>query len=98
MSESKQLVTDLDKKVDQLLSNLKEAKASNETKDQEISSLKDSIAEQNNLVKELQEKSKAVESTEEFQTDTSEGNSEEVKVKINELVKEIDNCISLLKV
>jgi len=98
MSETKQLVADLDKKVDQLLSNLQDAKTSVVGKDQELTELKKQLTEKDQLIQQLEGQKKELESNPPVQTVESENNSEEIKVRINELVKEIDNCISLLKV
>lgn len=98
MSETKQLVADLDKKVDQLLSHLQDAKTSVVSKDQELNALKNQLTEKNQRIQQLEDEKKELEQNPPVQAVESESNAEEIKVRINELVKEIDNCISLLKV
>ncbi len=59
----------------------------------EIQELKQEINEQKNTIKQLEEKLKIVRIAK--TTESKEGNVE-AKLKINELVREIDKCIGLL--
>ena len=94
MSNTKQLIASLDKKVESLLSKLNEEKSLIAKKNAEILGLNKQLEEKDNVMKTLQEESAARENV---PTGTPE-NSDEMKVKISELVREIDKCISLLKV
>ncbi len=92
MSTTKELLEKLDGKVVNLLSKVKEAKAAEEKKAIEVDSLKNQLAAQEKeleAVKAENEKLKNADNGEE---------KEEIKFKISEMVKEIDKCISLLKV
>jgi len=94
MSNTKQLIASLDKKVESLLSKLNEEKSLLTNKEAEIAGLSKQLEEKDNLMKQLQEQNAARENV----PTSAPDNSEEMKVKISELVREIDKCISLLKV
>ena len=60
----------------------------------EISSLKSTIEIQKNTLNELKEQNKLIKLAKEMSTDNSDNH--ELKIKINELVRDIDRCIDLL--
>ncbi len=92
MSETKELLEKLDLKVSHLLSKLKETNEELNTKNQEIEHLKSQLIAKNDVVTRLEKENVELKSTEPSE------NQEELKFKIGEMVKEIDRCISLLKV
>lgn len=94
MSETKKLIASLDQKVEQLLSNIKEQQATLDKKQGEVDELNKKASDNELKVQELKAKNDSLKSN----PAESNEDSEEMKVKISELVKEIDNCISLLKV
>lgn len=94
MSETKKLIASLDQKVEQLLSNISKQQATLEKKQSEVDELNKKVSDNELMVQELKAKNDSLKSN----PATSNGDSEDMKVKISELVKEIDNCISLLKV
>ena len=92
MSETKGLLEELDGKVSQLLLNIKGLKANSAEKDQAIESLKSELQEKNQMISSLNQE------RDELKKVSSGANQDELKDKIVEMVKEIDRCISLLKV
>jgi len=60
----------------------------------EISSLKSTIEIQKNTLNELKEQNKLIKLAKEMSPDNSDNH--ELKIKINELVRDIDRCIDLL--
>lgn len=60
----------------------------------EISSLKSTIEIQKNTLNELKEQNKFIKLAKEMSTDNSDNH--ELKIKMNELVRDIDRCIDLL--
>lgn len=92
MSETKGLLEELDGKVSKLLSNLKELDARSTKQNQEINDLKNELTEKNEALELLKSENEALKK--EIPTE----NQDELKFKIGEMVKEIDRCISLLKV
>ena len=95
MSETKQLIEELDKKVASLIEKLIGLRKQVGEKDREIEELRTRLKDQVETVTRLETENTELRSglTESGPVDTAE-----VKTKINELVKEIDSCISLLKV
>lgn len=94
MSDTKQLIHTLDQKVEQLLLNIKEQKSALAAKTDEVNALNDKLTASESEIKKLQSENEALKNT----PVESSNDSEDMKVRINELVKEIDDCISLLKV
>ncbi|WP_027420385.1 hypothetical protein [Crocinitomix catalasitica] len=92
MSQTKQLLDDLNKKVESLFSKLKNVEEESVLKTQEIDSLKTALKNKNESYDRLQVKLDQIGSVQ------PEAPKEDLKFKIDEMVKEIDRCISLLKV
>ncbi len=92
MSETKGLLGELDGKVSKLLSNLKELNDVSNKKSQEIVDLKNELKKKSDSFDLLEKENEAL------KKEVPNENQEELKVKIGEMVKEIDRCISLLKV
>lgn len=94
MSETKKLIAELDQKVEQLLKNVREQHDKLESKKNKVVELKEQLAEQESEINALKTENKTLKEA----PVTTENDSEEMKAKIGELVREIDKCISLLKV
>ena len=92
MSETKKLLEELDGKVTGLLSNLKESKANSLKLNQEIEALKNELTKKNEAVELLTKQNETL------KNEQPKENQDDLKIKIGKMVKEIDRCISLLKV
>lgn len=93
MKETGVLIQGVEYKIRKLLSYYSKLKESNETIQNDFHKLKLDIEEKNKLIDELKleiQKIKLAKSLE------SKEGPNEAKIKINELVREIDNCIGLL--
>ena len=87
-------VVDIESKVDKLLKKYKKAEEENLALENEVKALKNQLDQQRNLVEELKAKNTLIKLAKSL-NDTNEKSSD-VKLKINQLVREIDRCISLL--
>ena len=94
MSDTKQLIASLDLKVDALVSKLEQERFAFAKKQEEIDELNQQISAHQAEVSKLKGENEELKNKPQESTD----NSEELKVKIDGLVREIDKCISLLKV
>jgi uncharacterized small protein (DUF1192 family) len=92
MSETKKLLEVLDGKVTGLLSSLKASRTDSVKLNQEIENLKSELAKKNEAFDLLTKENVAL------KNERPQENQGELKNKIGEMVKEIDRCISLLKV
>ncbi len=92
MSETQQLISKLDNKVDNLIAKIDEVNLTKENQLQEIDRLNKLLAEKEESIQNLVKEKESVVVVEEKQ------DNDEIKTRINELVREIDSCISLLKV
>ncbi|MDG1913592.1 MAG: hypothetical protein P8I55_03275 [Crocinitomix sp.] len=92
MSETKKLLEELDGKVMGLLSNLSESKLDSLKRNQEIADLKNELAKKKEAFDLLAKENEAL------KVERPKENQDDLKIKIGEMVKEIDRCISLLKV
>lgn len=95
MAETKELIEQLNVRVDKLLTRIAESNKLAEKKDQQILSLTAQLAEKDRRIAELEAENEAVKA--EVQT-SGRVENEQLKTRINEMVREIDECISLLKV
>ncbi len=87
-------VVDIESKVDKLLKKYKKAEEEKLALENEVKALKNQLDQQRNLVEELKAKNTLIKLAKSL-NDTNEKSSD-VKLKINQLVREIDRCISLL--
>jgi len=87
------LYNDIEYKIKQTIERFNEYKIENNILKEENQQLKDENDELNQTIDDLQEKLKLVSIT---QTFLKKEDKEETKKKINDLVREIDNCITLL--
>lgn len=94
MSETKKLIAELDEKVEQLLSKVKKQQVVLEQKLQEVEELNAKLTQNESRIKALTSENEVLKSA----PLENKEDSDEMKARISELVKEIDNCISLLKV
>ena len=93
MKETGILIQGVEYKIRKLLNHYNKLKESNETIQNDFQKLKLDIEEKNKFIDELKleiQKIKLAKSLE------SKEGPNEAKIKINELVREIDNCIGLL--
>lgn len=63
---------------------------------QQVSDLKQQLEEKKQVVKDLEEKNKVVRLANKINQNNSEEPSQDIKMKINELIREIDKCIANL--
>lgn len=96
MSETQQLISKLDNKVDSLINKITDLNLSNESQQGEIENLNKLLSEKDSSLERL--KSEHTKEKESAVASSNEKDSTDIKIRINELVREIDNCISLLKV
>ncbi|MCB9224305.1 MAG: hypothetical protein R2780_08935 [Crocinitomicaceae bacterium] len=94
MSDTKKLIASLDEKVELLLNKIKEEQAFLATKKQELEELKKDLTAKESQIVQLKAENESLKNAPVQNND----DSEEMKARISELVREIDNCISLLKV
>lgn len=92
MSDTKVLIEELDTKVNLLIAKLGEVSEGSMKKDQVIAELQSDLAMKEGDIVRMNEE------LVELKTVKPDTEQENLKVKIGEMVKEIDNCISLLKV
>jgi peptidoglycan hydrolase CwlO-like protein len=93
MKETGILIQGVEYKIRKLLSRYEKLKESNETIQSDFQSLKQEIEEKNKLIDELKQEIQKIKLAKSLES--NEGPNE-AKIKINELVREIDNCIGLL--
>lgn len=100
MSTTKDLISQLDLKVDTLLSELDMAKEKRNALGQELATLNQQLTAKDEELVELKSEIDRVKKEKEEILNAQPRNVEtdRIKFRITELVKEIDNCISLLKV
>ncbi len=95
MSETKQLIEQLNGRVDKLINRIAESNQQTEKKQAEIVSLTEQLRQKDQAIAALQEELVTVKQS---QLAASSVENDELKGRINEMVREIDECISLLKV
>jgi 2-methylisocitrate lyase-like PEP mutase family enzyme len=92
MSDTKVLIEELDSKVSLLISKLEEVKKGALIKDQLIAKMEGDLKMKDERIADLEEEVELLKAVK------PDAEQENLKIKISEMVKEIDNCISLLKV
>lgn len=95
MSDTKVLISQLNEKVDKLIHRIAESNQAIENKQREILSLTDQLRQKDVLISGLQAQIQDLQSS---QNSSVTLENEQLKGRINEMVREIDECISLLKV
>lgn len=92
MAETKELLELLDGKISRMLTEIERLKEVTLEKDQLIASLQSSIEQKNQTIGQLENE------CQDLKAKHPDEDQEALKFKIEEMVKEIDRCISLLKV
>ena len=93
MADVETLVSGIDYKIHRLIERLQSLQKESENQTKEIHELNQNREEQNQTIKELEEKVQILKTTKTLEI--KEG-TVEAKAKINELLREIENCIGLL--
>jgi predicted nuclease with TOPRIM domain len=93
MGSADNLVNDIAEKVKKLIARHNNLIAENVELKEKQKSLKETLENQHNLIKQLKDKNRNLKIAKSVKL--GEGNSD-VKIKIDELVREIDKCIGLL--
>lgn len=94
MSDTKNLIASLDEKVELLLKKIKEEQAVLADKKKEVDELTKKLSDTENQITKLRAENEELKNT----PVQSNDDSENMKARIGELVREIDKCISLIKV
>lgn len=95
MSDTKQLIEQLNSRVDQLIQRIAESNQVAERKQSEILNLTEQLRQRDQRIASLQAELETVNHSKEEAVNLE---NEQLKGRINEMVREIDECISLLKV
>jgi len=95
MSETKDLIAQLNLRVDKLISRIAESNQLAEKKQGEILSLTEQLNQKERMIAQLQAE---LAIAREAKNSPVTLENEQLKGRINEMVREIDECISLLKV
>lgn len=95
MSETKQLIEQLNGRVDKLINRISESNQQAEKKQAEIVSLTEQLRQKDQAISALQAE---IAELRQAQLAASSVETDELKGRINEMVREIDECISLLNV
>ena len=93
MSETDLLIQGVEYKIRKLLNRYEKLEQSHDKAQSENLSLKQEIEEKNNLIEELKQEIQKIKLAKSLE---SKEGPNEAKLKINELVREIDHCIGLL--
>ncbi|MBC35559.1 MAG: hypothetical protein CL663_09100 [Bacteroidetes bacterium] len=93
MSETDLLIQGVEYKIRKLLNRYEKLEQSHDKTQSENLSLKQEIEEKNNLIEELKQEIQKIKLAKSLE---SKEGPNEAKLKINELVREIDHCIGLL--
>ena len=94
MSDLKSIVASLESKLEKLVDLHHKTKKELSSLQTQHTHLTQTIDQQKHSIKELEEKGKVIKLSKSLST-TNE-NTTELKLKINELIREVDKCISLL--
>ena len=94
MSDLKSIAVSLEGKIEKLVDLHRHTKKELSVLQNQNTNLNQTIAQQKQSIKELEDKSKVLKLSKSLST-TNE-NTTELKLKINELIREVDKCIALL--
>lgn len=94
MADIISLIGDLEKRIDAVIEVNQELKQRNEALHSEKNALQKAISDQENILSSLTEKNKMLKLAKSL--NDSDEQSTDIKLKINELVRELDKCIALL--
>jgi len=95
MSKGLKAIEDVKKKFQQLAEINKKLLSKADELELKVSRLEENISKSTTEINEIKEKYKVLKMTKKLKGTETE-NSKELKLKINEMVKEIDKCIALL--
>jgi len=95
MSKGLKAIEDVKKKFQQLAEINKKLSSKADELELKVSRLEENISNRTTEINEIKEKYKVLKMTKKLEGSETE-NSKELKLKINEMVKEIDKCIALL--
>ncbi len=95
MSKGLKAIEDVKKKFQQLAEINKKLSSKADELELKVSRLEENISNSTTEINEIKEKYKVLKMTKKLEGSETE-NSKELKLKINEMVKEIDKCIALL--
>lgn len=95
MSYHNPLVEEIQEKVKTLVSQREEAYSKIKNLSDAVQSMEEQLLEKNNLLMELEQKYKVMKMAKSLEGGEVD-NNKDLKLKINEMVKEIDKCIALL--
>jgi phage shock protein A len=95
MSKGLKAIEDVKKKFQQLAEINKKLSSKADELELKVSRLEENISNSTTEINEIKEKYKVLKMTKKLKGTETE-NSKELKLKINEMVKEIDKCIALL--
>ena len=95
MSKGLKAIEDIKKKFQQLAEINKKLSSKADELELKVSRLEENISNSTTEINEIKEKYKVLKMTKKLEGSETE-NSKELKLKINEMVKEIDKCIALL--
>jgi len=94
MSELPEIVLELKDKVNDLLGHCEQLKEEKRALEIRMGGISNRIEEQDELIEDLNEKIKVLKTANSLNQQAE--STSDVKLKINELVKEIDKCVALL--
>ncbi|MEK6616058.1 MAG: hypothetical protein AABZ32_08110 [Bacteroidota bacterium] len=94
MSDLKSVATSLEGNIEKLVDLYRHAKKELSVLQNQNINLHQTISQQNKTIKELEDKNKILKLSKSLSTSTE--NTTELKLKINELIRETDKCIALL--
>ena len=94
MSDLKSVATSLEGNIEKLVDLYRHAKKELYVLQNQNINLHQTISQQNKTIKELEDKNKILKLSKSLSTSTE--NTTELKLKINELIRETDKCIALL--
>ena len=94
MSDLKSIASSLESKVEKLVDLHHKAKKELSALKTENTHLTQTVVQQKQVIKDLEEKGKVIKLSKSLSNNNE--NTTELKLKINELIREVDKCISLL--
>lgn len=92
MEEVSAVISSLEKKVKELLRSYSELQNRNEKLEAELNKLRETIDNQNESIKNLEERNKIIKLAKSLSD--SKPDTAAMKIRINEIVREIDKCIA----
>ena len=94
MSELKSIVASLESKIEKLVDLHHRTKKELSALQTQHNNLTQTVSQQKQTIKEIEDKSKVLKLSKSLSS--SNENTTELKLKINELIREVDKCIALL--